>query len=101
MSPSYFLSVVRDAELVVSASFHCISMAIILNKPFVAILTGNRGKDERLTSILSLLDLNDRIYDESMDVDQIKQPIDYEKVNIRIDELKSSSYQYLLSALRN
>lgn len=101
MSPSKFLSVVRDAKLVVSASFHCVAIAIIMNKPFVAILTGNKGKDERLTNILSLLDLNNRIYDENMSEEQIKVPIDYDKVNNMIEELKFSSFEYLLSALKD
>ncbi|MCW8310877.1 polysaccharide pyruvyl transferase family protein [Sphingobacterium sp. InxBP1] len=101
MSPSKFLSVVRDAELIVSASFHCVSLAIILNKPFVAILTGNRGKDERLTNILSLLDLNNRIYSENMTKEDIKRPIDYDRVNIKIEELKLSSLEYLWNAIES
>ena len=101
MSPSKFLSVVRDAELIISASFHCISMAIIMNKPFVAILTGNRGKDERVTNILNLLDLNNRIYRENMTEKEIKQPINFEYVNKRIDELKLLSYNYLINTLKD
>ena len=101
MSPSKFLSVVRDAELIISASFHCVSMAIIMNKPFVAILTGNRGKDERVTNILNLLDLNNRIYRENMTEEDIKQPINFEYVNRRIDELKLLSYDYLINTLKD
>jgi hypothetical protein len=101
ISPSKFLSIVRDAELVVSASFHCISMAIIFNKPFVAILTGNRGKDERLLNILNLLKLNHRIYNEKMTEEDVKKPINFDEVNKRIDELKTSSNKYLLKSLEN
>ena len=99
MSPTRFLSYVRDAQLIVSASFHCVSLAIIMNKPFIAVLTGNKGKDERLTNILSLLDLNDRIYSKDMSDYQIKQPIDYDKVNSRIDYLKLSSLEYLINTI--
>lgn len=101
MSPSKFLSVVRDAQLIVSASFHCVSMAIILNKPFVAILTGNKGKDARLINILSLLDLKNRIYTENMTEEEVNKPIDYKVVNVKINELKLASYEYLLNALKN
>lgn len=100
-SPQRFLTYIRDAKLIVSASFHCISIAIIMNKPFVAILTGNKGKDERLTNILSLLGLDHRIYRESMTIAEIQQSVDYDKINERIEELKASSWEYLLNALKN
>lgn len=49
MSPQEFVSVIAGAHLVISASF-CLAMAIVLERPFVAILTGNIGKDERFKS---------------------------------------------------
>lgn len=101
MSPSNFLSVVRDAQLIVSASFHCVAVSIIMNKPFVAILTGNKGKDERLLNILSLLDLTSRIYHDNMTMEEVAAPIDYEIINKKINELKLSSLDYLMDALRS
>lgn len=99
MSPVEFLSVIRDSKLVVSASFHCVSLAIILNKPFVAILTGDKGKDARLTNILSLLELEDRIYTSTMNEEDVLKTIDYERVNKKIEELKLASLDYLLTAI--
>lgn len=101
MSPTKFLSVIRDSELVVSASFHCISLAIILNKPFIAILTGDKGKDSRVTNILTLLGLEDRIYSDSMTKNDVLNRIDFDRVNKRIDKLKSESLDYLLTAVYN
>lgn len=101
MSPTKFLSYVRDAQLIVSASFHCVSLAIIFNKPFIAVLTGNKGKDERLINILHILDLTDRIYTQDMSSYQVKQPIDYDKVNSRIEKLKFSSIEYLNNAIND
>ena len=49
MSPDEFLKEIRDAELVLTTSFHCLAFSIILHKPFIAILSGkalpHRGKD--------------------------------------------------------
>lgn len=101
MSPEEFIGVINSAELVVSASFHCISLAIILNRPFIAILTGDKGKDERLTSILGLLNLNSRIFNEQMTMDQVLAPIDYNSVNIKLNKLRSSSIDYLISSIEN
>lgn len=100
MSPQEFLSVIRSSELVVSASFHCISLSIILNRPFVAILTGDKGKDERLINILSLLGLNKRIFSSSMTLEDVVTPINYEVVNEKMRELRKTSLDYLLNALK-
>lgn len=100
ISPTEFISSIRDAKLIVTASFHCVAMSIILNKPFVAILTGDKGKDERILNILSLLNLEIRIYNKEMTIEQVNKKINYEEVNKRIDNLKFSSLEYLLNALK-
>lgn len=99
MSPQEFLSVIYYSDLVVTASYHCLALSIILNKPFVAILTGNEGKDERLLNLLKYLNLEDRILKSDMTVEEIEAPIDYQFVNIKIDRLKNSSIKYLSKSI--
>lgn len=99
MSPQEFVSVIANADLVVSASFHCLAMSIILNRPFVAILTGDKGKDERPLNILRALNLEDRILNPSMTVAEVNAPIDWDSVNKKIEELKASSVAYLDKAI--
>lgn len=99
MSPSDFLSVINGASLVVTASFHCISLSIILNKPFIAILTGDKGKDERVLSILSLLGLENRIFTSSMTLQDVERSIDYDIVNMRIDNLRNHSLAFLQNSI--
>jgi polysaccharide pyruvyl transferase WcaK-like protein len=101
MSPTEFLTVIRDADLIVSASFHCIALSIIMNKQFVVILSGDKGKDERLLSILSLLGLEDRILNNQMNVNQVNKIIDYDRVNKEIERLKSFSMNFLISSIFN
>lgn len=100
MSPEEFLYVVNNAEMVVSASFHCIALSIILNRPFVAFITGDKGKDERILSLLSALGLDNRIFRENMRLDEINAPIDYAAVNSRIEDMKKTSVEYLLNTLK-
>ena len=100
VAPSEFLSVIRDANLIVSASFHCVALSIIMNKPFVAILTGDKGKDERLLNILSILGLEERIFTDQMNEVQVNKPIDYDSINRKIEELKFSSMSFLLNAIK-
>lgn len=99
MSPTDFISVIRDSELIVSASFHCIAISIILNKPFVAILTGDKGKDERILNILKILGLENRIYSEKMTLKQVNETIDYDLVNEKMESMKSISIQFLKNAI--
>lgn len=101
MSPQEFVSVIANADLVVSASFHCLAMAIILNRPFVAILTGDKGKDERPLNILRALDLESRILNPGMTVADVQASIDWESVNKKIEQLKASSVEYLKKAIND
>lgn len=100
MSPEEFVRVINDAELVVTASFHCLALSIVLNKPFVAIMTGDKGKDERPMSLLRALGLEHRVLSSTVTVADIKAPIDYLEVNRRIEALKLSSTEYLLDTLK-
>ena len=100
MSPNEFIRVIRDAELIISASFHCISLAIILNKPFIAILTGNQGKDERIINILRLLGLENRAFTPNMEDSDVLLPINYETVNTKIQELLFDSTKFLMDSIR-
>lgn len=99
ISPLEFIETVLNAELVVSASFHCISMAIILNVPFVAILTGDKGKDERVLNILKITGLEDRILNNNMTVEDVNKPIDFLQVEAKLEEYRSNSINYLRNAI--
>ena len=99
MPPEDFLRVVCDADLVVTASFHCLALSILFNRPFVVFLTGNTGKDERLVNLLTYLGLSNRIWTPEMTTDDIEKGIDYAPINDRIARLRASSVDYLISAI--
>lgn len=99
ISPVEFIETILHAELVVSASFHCIAMAMILNVPFVAILTGDRGKDERVLNILKITDLEHRILNKDMTYNDVMEPIDFHKVESKIEIYKNESLEYLKNSI--
>ena len=101
MPPVEFLRKVRDAELVITASFHCLAFSLIFNKPFVCFLTGDAGKDERISGQLKELDLETRIFRPGMSLEQVQAPIDYARVNAKLSELVARSADYLRSALED
>ena len=101
MAPEEFLAQVRDAQLVVTASFHCLAMAIIFKKPFVAILTGDKGKDERVENLLRITGLTNRIMTSSMTPENVAEKIDYDLVDKKLRSFINNSEEYLLNAIRD
>lgn len=99
MSPLEFVSVIAHSELVVSASFHCLAMSILLNRPFVAILTGDAGKDERLVNLLQTFGLEKRILSNNMTEASVLEPVDWAFVNEEIAKKRRESMQYLANAI--
>lgn len=99
MSPEEFLRNVRDADLVVTASFHCLAFSLIFNKPFVCFLTGDEGRDERLSGLLKELGLENRIFRDGMTEPDVFAPIDYGRVNARLEAAIAESKAFLLAAL--
>lgn len=99
MSPTDFLTTIRNAETIVTTSFHCLSLSILLNKPFVVILLGDKGLDERITTLLHHFGLEGRIYTDNMTVADIQKPIDYEAVNAKIEALRKDSMDYLINSI--
>ena len=86
----------RDAEYIVTDSFHGSVFSIIFNKVFNVILNTDRGAD-RMNSLLSMLCLGERlVYPHQLcDAEQPKTSIDWQYVNSRVAELKSVAIDFL------
>lgn len=103
-SPIDFLKLIKNAELILSTSFHGVAFSIIYRKKFYALET-RRGKDwyydERIHSLMLKYKLNDRIL-RNLDIDKLNwntlDDIIYDEKLIEkyIDE----SRRYLEMALR-
>ena len=94
--PSEFISLIRGCRCVVTNSFHAVSFALIFEKTFWA-FKPKQSADDRLTSILDLVNLSDRI----VDVDKIPyidkfSSIDYESIDRKnLNVMIKSSKDYL------
>ena len=86
----------RDAEYVVTDSFHGMVFSIIFNKPFYIVMNPSGGND-RYISLLSQLGLIGRIItDETSPLDM---QIDWNAVNERLHNLRQSSLTFLKNNL--
>jgi hypothetical protein len=97
-----WLRAFMDAKFVMTDSFHGMVFAILFRKNFIAVLNRSRGED-RFRSLLSQLGLADRLMDGAH-MEQARRlaatPIDFDPVHARIAELRKSSSEFLLEALR-
>lgn len=88
-----------DADFVVTDSFHACVFSILFNKPFVVCSNQLRG-NERFVSLLSLLNLEDRIINSTEDIDKIQLiEINWIRVNDKLDFLKKKSIAFIHKAL--
>lgn len=93
-APEEFLGTIKDAQVVITNSFHGTAFSIIFNKNFCVF--DNKARGSRITNILGKAGLENRIVEGQ--IEEIS-PIDYEKVNANLNDYIESSKQFLLSAL--
>lgn len=91
-----WLAAFRDAEFVVTDSFHGAVFSIIFNKPFVAYANLGRGED-RFISLLMQFNLTDCLYYEGNSYKHID--INWQDVNNILEKRRSESLALLKSSL--
>lgn len=88
------------AKYVLTDSFHGCVFSILFNKPFVVIGNPERGM-ARFHSLLGIFGLEQRLVDPTKDIapELLAQPIDWEAVNRKRQQLKSESLAFLRAHL--
>ena len=94
---------ILNAQYFVTDSFHGTVFAIIFGKQFVT-LDNSVGGSERLTSLLGMLGLEDRLFNFTSSpkkiAAKIKEPIDYQKVYSKLKPFVDSSRKFLEDSLK-
>jgi hypothetical protein len=91
-SPSQFLHLIKNAEYVITNSFHGTIFSIIFKKNFYTI--ASRTRNSRIANLMNTLELQDRLLKENDD-DFTRDAIDYDKVDIILAEEREKSINYL------
>lgn len=97
-----WLSSYKNAKYILTNTFHGMVFAIIFHKPFLVLKQSRTGEkqNERMYSILSLLNLENRFYSENCTIkEQINRKIDWNKVDNIIEKQKKDSIEYIKMAL--
>lgn len=93
-----WLYLIKNAKLIVTDSFHGTCFSIIFNKDFVCYPTVQDGA-ERLSSLLNIFGLQENIYYDFKNIENICK-IDYKNVNNVIQKEKNRSIMWLNSELQ-
>ncbi len=88
-----------DAKFVVTDSFHGCVFSILFNKPFIAVGNEERGMT-RFFSLLNMFGVSNRLVLDGIVKELIDTPIDWGKINKRVEELRFFSTNYILSSLK-
>lgn len=97
LSVPQWLRYIRDAEYVLTDSFHGCVFAIIFNKPFVCLGNEKRGS-ARFDSLLGTYGLQDRMvsrFSPATILQILKSPIDWERVNAIRQSEKERAFDFL------
>ena len=91
----------RDADFIITDSFHGTVFSIIFNKPFFAIVNEQRGAS-RFQSLLAKLQLEDRLITINTEISDelFNKKIDFEKVNSLLGDLKSKALDFLKTIVK-
>lgn len=93
--PAEFVGLIKNAEYVITDSFHAIVFSIIYHKEFYVFerLDGKLNHSARLSNILNEFQLQDRLvkYDKINEISKIN----YDIVNEHLKEIRKKSYDFL------
>lgn len=93
--PIDFLTLIYNAQYIITDSFHGTVFSIIFNKQFVTVKL-NDGKDNRVQHLLKTLQLEERLSELG---ENYNNPINYTIVNSKLTLLRQDSMTFLEDAL--
>lgn len=101
-SPEEFLALVRDAEMVLTTSFHGTAFAVNYGKPVFTVVQDRNASDSRQVSLMHNLGLDDQVLSvKDVMPDKSRFYYDVEAEQKRLEELRKASMEYLQNAMEN
>ncbi|GEB93262.1 polysaccharide pyruvyl transferase family protein [Streptococcus thermophilus] len=97
-TPALYLSLIKNAKLVITTSFHGTIFSTIYRKNFITVKNGGMyGDDDRVRTLLDELNMNDRLipFDFKDDYDYMKDVNYGKEYSNSLNELKNKSIDYI------
>lgn len=96
-SPSVYLSLIKNAELIITTSYHGTIFSTIYRKKFMTLKNGGMyGDDDRVLTLLEQLNMKHKLIEPLFDnnIDYLTD-VDYSDYNIKIESLKKDAEKYI------
>lgn len=102
--PAEFVNLIANAEYICTDSFHGTVFSIINNKTFFSfrrfVKKTSMSTNSRIDSLLNVLGITDRIIEDKKTFEnRIKDTINYADVNVRLNDFRNESVDFLKGAL--
>lgn len=99
-SPAGWLRRIRDAEFVVTNSFHCTVFCLIFHIPFAAVLIGGQigSMNSRIVDLLGAVGLANRMVSSGGGIPAavLEKGIDWDAVDARMDAMRPGAVEFLV-----
>lgn len=102
--PADFISLIKNASLVLTDSFHATAFSINLRVPFISLCRfkkdDKKSMNDRLVSLLNLVELKDRLFDEGDILTQeTLYSINFDKAYRLLNNKRREDTQFLIDSL--
>ena len=97
VGPEDFLSIIYEAEVVVSSSYHATAFCHIFHKDFVTLIPSKNG--ERIINLLNVSGLRNRGIEDDFEPSVVSIPINWHDVDEKLNNYISDSKKFLDMAL--
>ena len=106
VGPLDFIDLIRNADCVLTDSFHCCVFSILFHKDFFVFRrfsdTDRMSTNDRLSTLFSWTGIKNRLLEgDEVIVDSMLIPIDYSEVDDRIEKMRKESKEFLELALKD
>jgi len=98
--PQEFIWLYKNADFVVTSSFHGTVFAVLFNKPFYAIDPEPYAPSARITDFLNHLNLEERFVKDPTNLAVLSFEIEWERSNKKLKSKRNQSLKFLRESLR-
>lgn len=92
--PEEFLGLIKNCEICLTNSFHCIGFSLIFNKKFYLFKRTHQKVNSRMLDLLSYLGLSERVADDNPDM-ITNDAIDFKHADVMIEKRRLASAKYI------
>ena len=100
LSPEEFVNLFKNANLIITTSFHGTAFSINLQRPFISIISDSAANDDRILSLCQNVGLTNNLLMEGSTIDHIPAT-DFSEAQKKLDDLRKDSISFLKNSINS